>query len=192
MRWHREHELATLNSVLNASRAWRFAIEGVFGSKLGGAAWARGRWSNSRSSTQRSTCATDGPRRSTRPRSTRCSTMSSASSSRARERRSRRRRPSLHPPPRPSRGPTASGRSSDGYLDGRPRKVPPSGVTSEAVSIEQARAGVGWWRQGVQSGGMIRIIQRCPSGSATCAAKAPHSRCEGSETVVPPAARAVS
>ena len=34
-------------------------------------------------------------------------------------------------------------------------------------------------RQAVQSGG-TRIIQRCPSGSATCAAKAPHSRCEGS------------
>jgi hypothetical protein len=44
MRWHRAHEKATLYSVLNASRAWRFAAEGVLGSKLDGAAWARGRW----------------------------------------------------------------------------------------------------------------------------------------------------
>jgi hypothetical protein len=46
MRWHREHEKATLYSVLNASRAWRFATEDVLGSKLEGAAWARERWSN--------------------------------------------------------------------------------------------------------------------------------------------------
>ena len=46
MRWHREHEKATLYSVLNASRAWRFAVEDVLGSKLDGAAWARERWSN--------------------------------------------------------------------------------------------------------------------------------------------------
>ena len=44
MRWHREHEKATLYSVLNASRAWRFAVEDVLGSKLDGARWARGRW----------------------------------------------------------------------------------------------------------------------------------------------------
>jgi hypothetical protein len=44
MRWHRQHERATLHSVLNASRAWRYAAEGVLGSKLGGAAWARQRW----------------------------------------------------------------------------------------------------------------------------------------------------
>lgn len=44
MRWHREHEKATLYSVLNASRAWRFAAEGVLGSKLEGAAWARELW----------------------------------------------------------------------------------------------------------------------------------------------------
>jgi hypothetical protein len=44
MRWHREHEKATLYSVLNASRAWRFAMEDVLGSKLDGAAWARERW----------------------------------------------------------------------------------------------------------------------------------------------------
>ena len=46
MRWHREHERATLYSVLNASRAWRFAAEDVLGSKLEGAAWARERWSS--------------------------------------------------------------------------------------------------------------------------------------------------
>lgn len=44
MRWHREHEKATLYSVLNASRAWRFAVEGILGSKLEGARWARERW----------------------------------------------------------------------------------------------------------------------------------------------------
>lgn len=46
MRWHREHEGATLYSVLNASRAWRFAAEDALGSKLEGAAWARPRWAN--------------------------------------------------------------------------------------------------------------------------------------------------
>jgi hypothetical protein len=44
MGWHRLHEKATLYSVLNACRAWRFADEGVLGSKLEGAAWARERW----------------------------------------------------------------------------------------------------------------------------------------------------
>ena len=44
MRWHREHEKASLYSVLNAARAWRFAGEDVLGSKLEGAAWARKRW----------------------------------------------------------------------------------------------------------------------------------------------------
>lgn len=44
MRWHRAHERATLYSVLNASRAWRFAEEDVLGSKMEGATWARGRW----------------------------------------------------------------------------------------------------------------------------------------------------
>ena len=44
IRWHREHEKATLYSVLNACRAWRFAVEDVLGSKLDGARWARGRW----------------------------------------------------------------------------------------------------------------------------------------------------
>jgi hypothetical protein len=46
MRWHRTHEHATLYSVLNAARAWRFAAENVLGSKLDGAEWARLRWSN--------------------------------------------------------------------------------------------------------------------------------------------------
>jgi predicted nucleotidyltransferase len=44
MRWHREHERATLYSVLNAARAWRFAVDDVLGSKIEGAAWARKRW----------------------------------------------------------------------------------------------------------------------------------------------------
>lgn len=44
MAWHRAHEKATLYSVLNACRAWRFAAEDVLGSKLDGAAWARARW----------------------------------------------------------------------------------------------------------------------------------------------------
>ena len=46
MRWHRRHERATLYSVLNGARAWRFADEDVLGSKLAGATWARSRWSN--------------------------------------------------------------------------------------------------------------------------------------------------
>lgn len=44
MRWHRTNERATLYSVLNAARAWRFASENVLGSKLEGATWARLRW----------------------------------------------------------------------------------------------------------------------------------------------------
>ena len=44
MTWHRAHEKATLYSVLNACRAWRFAEEDVLGSKLEGATWARARW----------------------------------------------------------------------------------------------------------------------------------------------------
>jgi hypothetical protein len=44
MAWHRAHEKATLYSVLNACRAWRFAEEDVLGSKLEGAAWAHARW----------------------------------------------------------------------------------------------------------------------------------------------------
>ena len=41
MQWHREHEKATLHSVLNGCRAWRSAVEDVLGSKLDGATWAR-------------------------------------------------------------------------------------------------------------------------------------------------------
>jgi Domain of unknown function (DUF4111) len=44
MTWHRAHEKPTLYSVLNACRAWRFAVQDVLGSKLDGAAWARARW----------------------------------------------------------------------------------------------------------------------------------------------------
>ena len=44
MAWHRAHEKATLYSVLNACRAWRFAEEDLLGSKLEGATWARARW----------------------------------------------------------------------------------------------------------------------------------------------------
>jgi hypothetical protein len=33
-----------LYSVLNACRAWRFAVDDIVGSKLEGAAWARTRW----------------------------------------------------------------------------------------------------------------------------------------------------
>ena len=44
MAWHRVHERASLYSVLNAFRAWRFADAGVLGSKLEGAAWAREHW----------------------------------------------------------------------------------------------------------------------------------------------------
>ena len=44
MSWHRAHETATLHSVLNACRAWRFAADDVLGSKLEGAVWARSSW----------------------------------------------------------------------------------------------------------------------------------------------------
>ena len=44
MRWHRDHEGATLYSVLNACRAWRFSVEDMLGSKLEGSTWARSRW----------------------------------------------------------------------------------------------------------------------------------------------------
>jgi predicted DsbA family dithiol-disulfide isomerase len=44
MAWHRAHEGASLYSVLNACRAWRFAEEDELGSKLDGATWARERW----------------------------------------------------------------------------------------------------------------------------------------------------
>jgi hypothetical protein len=44
MAWHLVHEKASLYSVLNACRAWRFAETDVLGSKLEGAEWARARW----------------------------------------------------------------------------------------------------------------------------------------------------
>ncbi|HEV3401929.1 MAG TPA: hypothetical protein VG078_08935 [Acidimicrobiales bacterium] len=44
MRWNRTHERLGFSSVLNASRAWRFAVEDALGSKLDGATWARARW----------------------------------------------------------------------------------------------------------------------------------------------------
>lgn len=44
MRWHRAHEKASLYSVLNACRAWRYAVDDRLGSKLDGAAWVRERW----------------------------------------------------------------------------------------------------------------------------------------------------
>lgn len=44
MRWHRANEGATLYSVLNAWRAWRYALDDVLGSKLDGAAWTSMRW----------------------------------------------------------------------------------------------------------------------------------------------------
>jgi Aminoglycoside adenylyltransferase, C-terminal domain len=44
MSWHRAHEKATLYSVLNACRAWRFVELDVLGTKLEGAEWARARW----------------------------------------------------------------------------------------------------------------------------------------------------
>lgn len=46
LEWHRHHICDKIhdpggqNAVLNACRAWRFAIEGVLDSKLGGAIWA--------------------------------------------------------------------------------------------------------------------------------------------------------
>lgn len=48
IRWHRAHEGATLYSVLNACRAWRFATEDIMGSKLEGADWAKPRWHDPR------------------------------------------------------------------------------------------------------------------------------------------------
>jgi hypothetical protein len=39
--WHRAHEGASANSILNACRGWRYAVTGQWGSKRAGAAWAR-------------------------------------------------------------------------------------------------------------------------------------------------------
>ena len=43
---HRDHEGATLYSVLNACRAWRFTAEDALGPKIEGAAWTRPRWAH--------------------------------------------------------------------------------------------------------------------------------------------------
>jgi hypothetical protein len=40
LEWHREHELASANSVLNACRGWRYAVADQLGSKSAGAKWA--------------------------------------------------------------------------------------------------------------------------------------------------------
>jgi len=39
--WHRTHEFTSANSVLNACRGWRYAVTGMWGSKVAGAAWVR-------------------------------------------------------------------------------------------------------------------------------------------------------
>ena len=39
--WHRNHEPASANSVLNACRGWRYAVTDQLGSKSAGATWAR-------------------------------------------------------------------------------------------------------------------------------------------------------
>jgi hypothetical protein len=43
LRWHAEHDRPGADSVLNACRAWRFAEEGRWSSKVEAAAWARPR-----------------------------------------------------------------------------------------------------------------------------------------------------
>jgi hypothetical protein len=40
LQWHIEHEATSSNAVLNACRGWRWASQGVFGSKLEGAQYA--------------------------------------------------------------------------------------------------------------------------------------------------------
>jgi Domain of unknown function (DUF4111) len=43
LRWHAEHDRPGADSILNACRAWRFAEEGRWSSKIEAAAWARTR-----------------------------------------------------------------------------------------------------------------------------------------------------
>jgi Domain of unknown function (DUF4111) len=43
LRWHAEHDRPGADSILNACRAWRFAEEGRWSSKVEAAAWARTR-----------------------------------------------------------------------------------------------------------------------------------------------------
>jgi hypothetical protein len=40
LQWHIEHEATSANAVLNACRGWRWAFQGVFGSKLEGGKYA--------------------------------------------------------------------------------------------------------------------------------------------------------
>lgn len=40
LEWHRQNELNSANSVLNACRGWRYTATNEFGSKLSGAEWA--------------------------------------------------------------------------------------------------------------------------------------------------------
>jgi len=40
MAWHRAHELASVNSVTNACRGWRYVATGTWGSKRDGLRWA--------------------------------------------------------------------------------------------------------------------------------------------------------
>lgn len=40
LEWHRDHELSSANSVLNACRGWRYAVTDQLGSKSAGANWA--------------------------------------------------------------------------------------------------------------------------------------------------------
>ncbi|KXJ86551.1 hypothetical protein Micbo1qcDRAFT_152858 [Microdochium bolleyi] len=43
LKWHRENELSSANSVLNACRGWMYIVTDKFGSKLAGAEWAQQR-----------------------------------------------------------------------------------------------------------------------------------------------------
>ncbi|KAJ9111652.1 hypothetical protein QFC19_001009 [Naganishia cerealis] len=45
LQWHIEHEPTSANAVLNACRGWRWAVQGVFGSKLEGGKYALSRLS---------------------------------------------------------------------------------------------------------------------------------------------------
>lgn len=45
LQWHIEHEATSANAVLNACRGWRWAVQGIFGSKLEGGKYALSRLS---------------------------------------------------------------------------------------------------------------------------------------------------
>lgn len=124
----------TGDPVLSAQRQQgvALAIEGLLGSKLGGAAWARGRWSNDQviGRSDRRVPRTDRVARRRRGRrvarhvehtlvkSERTTVPTTLSPAFILDRH------------RPVGRQLQTG-SSDGYLDGRPRKARPSGVTSE-------------------------------------------------------------